>query len=170
MEENRPWWGVRTSNPGEAASLSQVGSTPALFRHFQLEGLPMTPACTTDFDDWLVATFAQVGSFTVLIVLVEIGETTVQPLASSHLHVIGDETRWRDMVDLLSGAGAAWNGAAFFQADRSGLVNDETAQQRLSSLARHLEKDRSLLAHSEFFNAQGLRLKIEEAGKISSCH
>jgi hypothetical protein len=33
-EENRPWWGVRTSNPGEAASLSRVGSTPALFRHF----------------------------------------------------------------------------------------------------------------------------------------
>jgi hypothetical protein len=124
----------------------------------------MTPACTTDFDDWLVETFARVGSFTLLIVLVEIGETTVSPLTSSYLHVIGDETRWNDMVDLLSGANVLWNGAAFFQADRGGLVDDETARKRLASLARHLEKDRSLLTHSEFFNAQGLRLKIEEVG------
>jgi hypothetical protein len=124
----------------------------------------MAPACITDFDDWLVETFAQVDSFTMLIVLVEIGEATVLPLASSYLHVIGDETRWTDMLDLLSGAGMAWNGAAFFQADRGGLVDDDTARERLSSLARHLEKDRSLLTHSEFFNAQGLRLKIEEAG------
>jgi hypothetical protein len=124
----------------------------------------MTPACTTDFDDWLVETFAQAGSFTMLIVLVEIGETTVSPVASSYLHVIGDETRWTGMADLLSGAGVPWNGAAFFRADRAGLVDDGTARKRLASLARHLEKDRSLLAHSEFFNAQGLRLKIEEAG------
>jgi hypothetical protein len=164
MEENRPWWGARTSNPGEAASLSQVGSTPALFRHLQIQSVSMTPASITDFDDWLVETFAQVGSFTMLIVLVEIRETTVSPLASSYLHVIGDETRWTDMLDLLSGAGASWNGAAFFRADRDGLVNDETARQRLASLARHLEKDRSLLTHSEFFNAQGLRLKIETIG------
>jgi hypothetical protein len=125
----------------------------------------MTPACTTDFDDWLVQTFARVGSFTMLIVLVEIGETSVSPLASSYLHVIGNETRWTDMVELLSGPGVAWNGAAFFQADRGGLVDDATAKQRLSSLTRHLENDRSLLTHSEFFNAQGLRMKIEEIGK-----
>jgi hypothetical protein len=164
MEENRPWWGVRTSNPGEAASLSQVGSTPALFRHVPVQSVLMTLICTTDFDDWLVETFARVGSFTMLMILVEIGETTVSPLSSSYLHVIGDETRWADMVDLLSGAGVTWNGAAFFQADRSGLVDDDTTRQRLSSLTRHLEKDRSLLKHSEFFNTDGLRLKIEEVG------
>ena len=48
----------------------------------------MTPACTTDFDDWIVETFTRIGSFTVLIVLVEIGETSVSLLASSYLHVI----------------------------------------------------------------------------------
>jgi hypothetical protein len=122
----------------------------------------MTPACTTDFDDWLVETFARVGSFTMLIVLVEVGETSVSLLASSYLHVIGNETRWSDMMDLLSGSSAPWNGAAFFQGDRGGLIDDATARQRLSSLTRHLEKDRSILTHSEFFNAQGLRLKIEE--------
>jgi hypothetical protein len=124
----------------------------------------MTPACTTDFDDWLVETFARVGSFTMLIVLVEIGETSVSLLASSYLHVIGNETRWTDMTDLLSGSSVPWNGAAFFQGDRGGLVDDATARQRLLSLTRHLEKDRSLLTHSEFFNAQGLRLEIEETG------
>src|SRR5262249_53918440 len=35
QEENRPRWGVRTSNPGGAASRSLVGSTPSLFRHVQ---------------------------------------------------------------------------------------------------------------------------------------
>ena len=124
----------------------------------------MTPACTTDFDDWLVDTFRRVGSFTMLIVLVEIGETTVSPLASSYLHVIGDETRWNDMVDTLSGAGVAWNGAAFFQADRAGLIDDATARQRLSSLTRHLKGDLSILKNSEFFNAQGLRMRIDEIG------
>ena len=33
LEEKRPRWGVRTSNPGGAASRSLVGSTPSLFRH-----------------------------------------------------------------------------------------------------------------------------------------
>jgi len=75
----------------------------------------MALACTTDFDDWLVETFARVGSFTMLIVLVKIADTTVTPQASSYLHVIGDETRWPDMINLLSGAGVVWDGAAFFQ-------------------------------------------------------
>jgi hypothetical protein len=122
----------------------------------------MAPERTTDFDDWLVETFARVGSFTLLIVLVEIGEASVSLLASSYLHVIGNETRWPDMVNLLSDSGVTWNGAVFFQGDRGGLIDDATARQRLSSLTRHLEKDRSILTHGEFFNAQGLRMKIEQ--------
>ncbi|MDB5474877.1 MAG: uncharacterized protein JWP49_388 [Phenylobacterium sp.] len=116
----------------------------------------------TDFDEWLVQTFAGVGAFTMLIVLVEIGETSVTPVRSSYLHVIGDETRWPDIVQLFEGAGATWNGAAFFQADRTGLVRDPVARHRLDALLRHLESDRSLLKHAEFFDGHGLRLKIEE--------
>ncbi|HEX4709810.1 hypothetical protein [Phenylobacterium sp.] len=116
----------------------------------------------TDFDEWLVQTFARTGAFTMLIVLVEIGETSATPLRSSYVHVIGDETRWPDIVQLFTDAGAGWNGAAFFQADRAGLVRDEVARYRLKSLMRHLESDRSLLKHSEFFDVRGLRLKIEE--------
>ena len=37
LEENRPRWGVRTSNPGGAVSRSLVGSTPTLFRHLPEE-------------------------------------------------------------------------------------------------------------------------------------
>jgi len=122
----------------------------------------MTPACTTDFDDWLVDTFGRVGSFTMLIVLVEIGETSISLLASSYLHVIGNETRWADMTDLLSRADVPWSGAAFFQGDRAGLIDDATARQRLSSLTRHLKRDPSIFKNAEFFNAQGLRMRIDE--------
>ncbi|MEJ0092049.1 MAG: hypothetical protein WDN46_00980 [Methylocella sp.] len=122
----------------------------------------MTAPSATDFDDWLVQTFRRVGAFTMLIVLVEIGETSVALLRSSYLHVIGDETRWPDMVRLFASSGAAWSGAAFFQADRAGLISDAVAKGRLASLVRHLEKDRSILNDGEFFSANGLRLKIEE--------
>src|ERR1700688_1019012 len=122
----------------------------------------MRAACSTDFDDWLVRIFGRIGAFTMLVVLVEIGDTSVTVLRSSYLHVIGDESRWPDMVRLFAGSGAAWNGAAFFQADRMGVGDDAPAKRRLASLVRHLEKDRSILSDGEFFDAQGLRLKIEE--------
>jgi hypothetical protein len=126
----------------------------------------LTPAArATDFDDWLVATFASVGAFTMLIVIVEISENSVALLRSSYLHVVGDETRWSDMARIFAASGATWNGAAFFQADRKGLVEDATARRRLASLVRHLQRDRSILNEGEFFDARGLRLKIEEIVK-----
>ncbi|MBV8474662.1 MAG: hypothetical protein JO107_12615 [Hyphomicrobiales bacterium] len=122
----------------------------------------MTPPRSTDFDDWLVTTFAKVGAFTMLIVLVEIGETSVSLLRSSYLHVIGDDPRWPDMVQMFAASGARWNGAAFFRADRNGLVKDDIAKRRLAELVHHLQGDRSLLNEGEFFDAGGLRLKVEE--------
>ncbi len=116
----------------------------------------------TDFDDWLIATFDRVGPFTMLIVLVEIGEASISLLRSSYLHVIGDETRWPDMLRLFAGSGAAWSGAAFFQADRGGLIDDTLAKRRLASLVQHLARDRKILNDGEFFNPAGLRLKVEE--------
>ena len=122
-----------------------------------MSGLP-----ATDFDDWLTRTYARVGAFTVLIILVDIGETSVTPLRSTHLHVVGDEIRWPEMARLFDGAGVSWNGAAFFQADRDGLVAEEEAKQRLTSLVRHVNEDRKILNDGEFFNCSGLRLKLEE--------
>jgi hypothetical protein len=66
------------------------------------------------------------------------------------------------MVDPLAASGAPWNGACSFRATAAPLVDDATVGQRLLSLARHLEADRSILKHGEFFNPQGLRMKIEE--------
>src|ERR1700678_3480224 len=95
-----------------------------------IPGRLLTAARASDFDDWLVETFARVGAFTMLIVLVEIGESSVALLRSSYLHVIGDETRWPDMARLFGGSGAAWNGAAFLQADRIGVVTHAPPPQR----------------------------------------
>jgi len=122
-------------------------------------------ARTTDFDDWLVETFESAGSFTMLIVLVDIGETTVSLLASSYLHIVGDETRWQDMLNMFAGSGAEWNGAVFYRADRNGLIDDALAKTRLQSLTRHMEGDLSLIQHGEFFNHEGLRMQIDEAPK-----
>ncbi|SHI43471.1 hypothetical protein SAMN02745194_00355 [Roseomonas rosea] len=122
----------------------------------------MTVPAETDFDDWLIGTFGEVGSFTMLFVLVRITETTVEPLRSAWLHVVGDETRWPDMAALFAGAGVAWSGAVFFRAGREGLVEDSEARARLSALTRKLHEDRSLIRDGEFFNADGLRLQIEE--------
>lgn len=122
----------------------------------------MTAPAETDFDDWLLATYAEAGSFTVLFVLVRIAETTVEPLRSAHLHVVGNETRWPDMLALFAGAGVAWSGAVFFRAGREGLVEDREAKARLAALTRKLHEDRSLIRDGDFFNADGLRLRLEE--------
>jgi hypothetical protein len=118
----------------------------------------------TDFDEWMERTFHSFGSFTMLIVLVGIDETTVTPLRSSYLHVIGDETRWPEMARLFDASGAAWDGAAMFQADRSGLVADPIAKRRLAELTRHIERDRTILNQGAFFDRRGLSLKLEEIG------
>jgi len=121
----------------------------------------MTPM-ETDFDEWLAATHREAGDFTVLFVLVEIGETSVVPLRSAWLHVVGDETRWPEMVALFAGAGVAWSGVVFWRAGREGLVPDAEARARLNALTRKLHEDRTLIRDGEFFNAEGLRLQLED--------
>ena len=121
----------------------------------------MSAARESDFDDWIVAAFAATGPFTLLIVLLRITEHTVEPLRAAHLHVMGDETRWPEMAALLDGAGIAWSGAVFYRAGREGLVEDALARQRLAALTRRLHEDRSLVGEGEFFNRDGLRLRIE---------
>ncbi len=116
----------------------------------------------TDFDDWIVSTYREVGPFTMLCVLLDIGETRVEPLRSAYLHVVGDELRWPRMVELFHQAGIGWSGAVFYRAGPEGLVEDDQAHARLVSLVRKLHEDRSLIRSGEFFNADGLRLAIEE--------
>ncbi len=116
----------------------------------------------TDFDDWVVSTYREAGSFTMLFVLLRIGETSVDLLRSAYLHVVGDELRWPDMVKLFRGAAVDWSGAVFYRAGREGLVEDREAKSRLSSLVFKLNEDRSLIREGDLFNADGLRLTVEE--------
>ncbi len=120
------------------------------------------PATETDFDDWVIDTYADAGSFTMLFILVSISETKVELLRSAYLHVVGDELRWPDMVKVFKGAGVNWSGVVFYRAGREGLVEDSQAKARLASLVRKLDEDRSLIRDGEFFNEDGLRLMIEE--------
>ena len=120
------------------------------------------PSADSDFDDWVIDTYAEAGSFTMLFVLVAITETKVELLRSAYLHVVGDELRWPDMVKVFKGAGINWSGVVFYRADREGLVEDSQAKARLASLVRKLDEDRSLIRDGEFFNEDGLRLMIEE--------
>jgi hypothetical protein len=120
----------------------------------------MKLAHNTDFDNWLVKVFAEVGWFTLLIIVVDIGEGTVSPLASSYAHIIGDETRWADIVNVMAVADVPWNGAAFFRIGSGGFVDDAMAQEQLSSLTRNLEESPSLFRDSRIFDPNGGILSI----------
>ena len=122
----------------------------------------MRPPIVTDFDEWLVETFAEAGAFTMLFVLLDVGEGSVALCRSAYLHVVGDETRWPNMLALLESATAPWSAAVFFRAGREGLVADAEAKTRLAALVRKLHEDRMLIKDGEFFNRDGLRLAIEE--------
>lgn len=122
----------------------------------------MTLPAETDFDDWIIATHAEAGDFTMLFVLLGVGETTVEPRRAAWLHVMGDETRWPEMKRLFIGAGVAWDGVVFYRAGREGLVPDNTARARLAALTARLHEDRSLIRDGFFFNADGLTMQLEE--------
>ena len=122
----------------------------------------MIPPAETDFDDWVIAAHRESGDFTMLFVLMRITETSVEPLRSAWLHVVGDETRWPEMVALFAGAQVPWSAVVFFRAGREGLVPDAEAKARLAALTRKLHEDRTLIREGEFFNADGLRLRLEE--------
>lgn len=117
-----------------------------------------------DFDRWIAEEYARTGAFTTLVILVEIAGTTVTPLCSTYLNVIGDETDWSEMVVLFAGAGAKWSGAAFFPvtAKDGGPIDNPTARLALQQLQARLDENRLILNEGHFFDCRGQRLKIEE--------
>lgn len=119
------------------------------------------PVC--DFDRWIVEEFSVSGAFTVLIVLVQIADTKVEPLCSTYLNVIGDEVDWGEMTVLFAGAGANWSGAAFFPVTGAdGPVDNPTARLRLQALEARVNESRLVLNEGHFFDKWGRRLQIEE--------
>lgn len=118
----------------------------------------------TDFDRWLGAAFAEIGSFTALVVLVDIAGSKVTPMRSTFMNVIGDETYWMEVVALLQSAGVAWNGVAFFPVTgiEGGPLDNDAARARLREVEKRLAEDRLVLNEGHFFDEWGRRLKIEE--------
>jgi hypothetical protein len=100
-------------------------------------------------------------------VLVEIRETSVTPLCSTYLNVIGDEVAWADIVLMMAGSGADWDGAAFFAATRpeGGPLDNPAARLRLRAVEARISEDRLTLNEGNFFDRWGRRLKIEEAAQ-----
>ena len=120
-----------------------------------------------DFESWLAREFGEGGSFTALVVLVEIGETTVTPLCSTYVNVIGTEVEWSDLVVMFAGAGRPWDGAAFFprRDDHGRPLDNPTARILLREIEARLDEDRLILNEGQFFDAWGRRMKIEEMTK-----
>jgi hypothetical protein len=118
----------------------------------------------TEFDDWIVAEFATRGSFTALVVLVEIGERSVTPLASTYLNVIGTEIDWLEIRALFAGAGVQWDGASFFPmtAPEGGPLDNEAARARLRDIEARVKAERLTLNEGFFFDRHGQRMMVEE--------
>lgn len=123
----------------------------------------MNDAMLADFDEWIAEEFAR-GPFTALVLVLQIGELTAEPVASTYFHVIGDEVRWKEMRGLLAGAPNKWNAVAFFASrDKSGPVADRIAKVRLLDVEERVNADRLELNKGAFFDKQGRRMQIEVA-------
>jgi hypothetical protein len=118
----------------------------------------------TDFDRWIVEEFASTGAFTCLVVLVDIGESTVTPLCSTYFNVIGDETSWGEIVLMFAGAGVEWSGASFHPvtAPDGGPLDNPAARVSLRTLEERVTDDRLVLNEGNFFDKWGRRLQVDE--------
>ena len=124
------------------------------------------------FDEWVREEFRK-GPFTVLVMLVEIGYESVDPVASTFFHVIGDDIDWLAMKATLDQAPHPWHGAAFFPARiaERGTISEELARLRLHDLEQQVIEDRLVLNTGAFFDVLGRVMKIEEAsGQHPSLH
>ena len=117
-----------------------------------------------DFDNWLPAEFARAGAFTALVVLVEITETDATPVASTFLHVIGDEARWRELRKLFAAAPGGWDGAVFFigRSRDGGPLEEPLARIELRRIEQTIDDDRLSINEGAFFDRKGRRMRIDE--------
>ena len=119
-----------------------------------------------EFNDWIVSEFDERGAFTALVVLVEIGERSVTPLASTYLNIIGTDVDWLEIQALFAGAGVKWDGASFYPATavEGGPLDNAAARQKLREIEERVKSERLALNEGFFFDRQGRRMMVEEAG------
>ena len=116
----------------------------------------------TAFDRWLDETLDREGPFTMFLILMEQAPTTIVPIRSSYLHVIGPEIRWDEMVALMSEAETAWSSVAVFaaKATSGGPIPDVEARQRLAGLQAAVIRDRMTVRKGELFDTMGRKLEL----------
>ena len=119
-----------------------------------------------EFNDWIVSAFDERGAFTALVVLVEIGERSVTPLASTYLNVMGADVDWAEIRALFAGAGVNWDGASFYPATapEGGPLDNAAAREQLREIEERVKAERLALNEGFFFDCHGCRMMVEEAG------
>lgn len=98
-----------------------------------------------------------------LMLLIAMPGTQVDMIACTWLHVIGDETRWPDMRQMVEQSRKPWDAVAFF-AERTpggGPLIDVVASARLQSRIDEVTVDRMLLNDAGFFDRKGRAIRID---------
>ena len=116
----------------------------------------------TAFDRWLGETLDREGPFTMFLILMEQATTTIVPIRSSYLHVIGPDVRWDEMVSLMGEADTAWSSVAVFaaKAKSGGPIPDVDARRRLADLQGAVIRDRMTVRRGELFDKLGRKLEL----------
>lgn len=120
-----------------------------------------------DFELWVKAAYRETQGFTALIVLVKIGTDTVTPVASTYVHLIGDDLAWSDFSALLARSGQSWDGVALFaeSAKDGGPIPDTLAKIKLREIELRLGEDRIHINKGHFFDRWGRRMRVEATEK-----
>lgn len=123
----------------------------------------MSNSRATDFDRWIKERFAATEGFTALILLIAMPGTQVSMISCSYLHVIGDETDWRQMKSLIDQSRRAWDGVAFFaeSSPGGGPLLDFVAKARLQERIDEVTVDRMRLNEAGFFDQKGRAIRID---------
>ena len=120
---------------------------------------------TTEFEAWLKSQFAEIGAFTIFIVLVHIDDDKVEAIKSTFAQMIADDMSWAEMTALLAGARTEWDGVGFFigLAENGGPMSDDEARLKLREIEAEVLADPLVLNRGRFLDRQGRRLQVDEA-------
>ncbi len=126
-----------------------------------------TADARTDFDEWIRHEYASGNprGFTAFVVLVKIKKKDVEPLCSTYMHVIGNETDWGEITTLLAGSGMTWDAAAFFPKRdfrSGGPLDNPSARLLLLDQEAKIRENRLAINDGYFFDAWGRRMRVEE--------
>lgn len=116
----------------------------------------------TAFDLWLTSTLDREGPFTMFLILMADEPTTIVPIRSSYVHVIGPDIRWDQLATMIAEADVEWHSVATFaaKAPQGGPIPDVEARSRLASLQAAVIKDRLTVRKGELFDRQGRKLEL----------